>query len=177
MYWFCVIIAIVLCYSLFELCLWIVEGIDGMLIYRLFFKHKKIYRLCRVRRVDSYIPNEHNPHRINEFPTISFKQFEDFYNVNPESWELYKCFVRKNKNNDMMLTFTYPEYRKYQKFYERVQENQQIARELALLKQKTDRQNEIMYNVLEAVQQDIDAVREEYKKSYDDYIKLTKELM
>ena len=62
-------------------------------------------------QIDSYIDK-----KTKNFPTITFEQFKDFYSLNPESWSLRECRVVKDNNDELSLTFTYQEWKKYKKF-------------------------------------------------------------
>lgn len=106
--------------------------------------------------------------QIKEFPTISFKQFEQFYYLNPESWTLKDCRVFKNNDNSLSFTFTYTEWLKYLKFKKHIASNKEkqatYERTIREMKVKDDTTRKI----LEAVQQDIDNIR---SKAQDDIAK------
>lgn len=106
--------------------------------------------------------------QIKEFPTISFKQFEQFYYLNPESWTLKDCRVFKNNDNALSFTFTYTEWLKYLKFKKHIVSNKEkqatYERTIREMKVKDDTTRKI----LEAVQQDIDDIR---SKAQDDIAK------
>ena len=114
--------------------------------------------------------------QIKEFPTISFKQFEQFYYLNPDSWTLKDCRVFKNNDNALSFTFTYFEWLKYLKFKKHIVSNKEkqatYERTIREMKVKDDTTRKI----LEAVQQDIDNIRSEAQKNVSDAIELASEV-
>ena len=104
--------------------------------------------------------------KVKDFPTITFNQFKDFYSLNPESWSLKDCRVVKDNNDELSLTFTYPEWKKYKKFKEQVEEEKKNQQE-RLENQKREKEKvETTKKVLEAVQKDIDKIRAEAEKEF-----------
>lgn len=105
---------------------------------------------------------------IKDFPTITFAQFKDFYCLNPESWSLKNCRVVKNNDDELSLTFTYPEWKKYQKFKEQVEEEKKQQQE-RMANQKIEKEKvSTTRKVLEAVQKDIDNIRAEAEKEFEE---------
>ena len=106
--------------------------------------------------------------KIKDFPTITFDQFKDFYLLNPESWSLRDCRVVKDNNDELSLTFTYKEWKKYKKFKEQVAEEKKQQQE-RLANQKIEKEKvETTKKVLEAVQKDIDKIRAEAEKEFEE---------
>lgn len=105
---------------------------------------------------------------IKDFPTITFDQFKDFYLLNPESWSLKDCRVVKDNNDELSLTFTYQEWKKYKKFKEQVAEEKRLQQE-RIANQKLEKEKvETTKKVLEAVQKDIDKIRAEAEKELEE---------
>ena len=106
--------------------------------------------------------------KTKDFPTIAFNQFKDFYSLNPESWSLRECRVIKDNNDELSLTFTYQEWKKYKKFKEQVEEEKEQQKE-RLANQKAEKEKvETTRKVLEAVQKDIDNIRAEAEKEFQE---------
>ena len=106
--------------------------------------------------------------KISEFPTITFQQFKDFYNLNPDSWTLKRCRVYKNDDNELSFTFTYDEWKKYVKFKAQIEKQKEEQR---LAKEEIDRrkqQNKITVKILEEVQKDIDHIRAQSIKNFNE---------
>lgn len=160
-------------YCIIEIISFIFDGLDGTLTYHLLFHKKSEYNSSRDICVDKYgwyLSNK----KIKEFPTINFEQFRDFYYLNKDSWDLYEYFVQKDKNKNMVMTFTYPEWRKYHKFYVQVQKNKEREKENQKQQEISKEKNKIARCVLESVQKDIDAIRAEQQKDLDEAIELVK---
>lgn len=106
--------------------------------------------------------------KVKDFPTITFNQFKDFYSLNPESWSLKDCRVVKDNNDELSLTFTYQEWKKYKKFKDQVNEEKARQRE-RIANQKLEKEKvETTKKVLEAVQKDIDKIRADAKKEFEE---------
>lgn len=103
--------------------------------------------------------------KVCEFPQISFLQFKDFYSLNPDSWNLCKCRVYKNNNDELSFTFTYPEWKKYIKFKNELDKKAEEDRRIKEEIQSKNKQNEIAIRILEEVQKDIERVRAESQKN------------
>lgn len=154
----------------------ILDGPTGTLVYHLLFRHKSGYKNSRDTYADAdYFGYSRFPHqKIKEFPTINFEQFRDFYYLNKDSWDLYEYFVQKDKNKNMVMTFTYPEWRKYHKFYVQVQKNKEREKENQKQQEITKEKNRIARCVLESVQKDIDVIRAEQQQDLNEAIELVK---
>ena len=106
--------------------------------------------------------------RTKDFPTITFKQFKDFYSINPESWSLRECRVVKDNNDELSLTFTYQEWKKYKKFKDQVAKEKKQQQE-RMENQKLEKEKvETTRKVLEAVQKDIDNIRAAAEKEFEE---------
>lgn len=119
--------------------------------------------------VDWYNPEDHSkPYycrrkvycKLCELPKISFKQFESFYQLNPDSWYLYPDRVCKDDNTQLSFTFSYKDWKSYQKFRDKIAKEEEQKAEAEKQKKILDRQNEITINILTEVQKDIDAIRQ-----------------
>lgn len=110
----------------------------------------------------------YNDKKIKDFPTITFDQFKDFYCLNPESWSLHDCRVVKDNNNELSCTFTYEEWKKYKKFKKQIEEEKERKREL-LANQKLEKEKaETTRKILESVQKDIDKIRADAEKNFEE---------
>ncbi len=139
------------------------------------FKNKIDYNMYQNRTV--YVPRgdgrcDITP--IKNFPTITFKQFLDFYYLNPDSWILKECRVYKNNNNRLSFTFTYPEWKKYKKWCEQKEKEKENQRKHEQELEAIKKQNEITRQILEEVQKDIDRTRKKSEKEINETIKLIK---
>lgn len=106
--------------------------------------------------------------KIKDFPTISLDQLKDFYYLNPKSWSLQDCRVVKDNNDELSFTFTYDEWKKYKKFKEQIEEEDKRKQEL-LANQKLEKEKtETTRKILESVQKDIDKIRAESEKEFEE---------
>lgn len=105
---------------------------------------------------------------IKDFPTITFDQFKDFYLLNPESWSLKDCRVVKDNNDELSLTFTYQEWKKYKKFKEQVAEEKRLQQERIANQKLEKEKTETTRKILESVQKDIDKIRAESEKEFEE---------
>lgn len=142
-----------------------------------FFIDFKDYKYAMSR--ESYIRQKENwrwerTKKLSEYPIFSYKSFKDFYNLNPASWDLYEYFAVKNKDTSLIMVFSYKDWRQYNKFrkaLEKEEANRQANKEI---KEKLEFQNEITQKIIEAVQADIDATREEAQRNFDEATQLIK---
>lgn len=112
--------------------------------------------------------------RLNNYPTITFSQFKDFYYVNPNSWELYEYFVRKDRSRNLIMIFEYPEWKEYNKFRKQIEKEKEEAKANKKKQEAVEYQNEVTRKILESVQRDIDAIRAESMKNFDEASNLIK---
>ena len=111
---------------------------------------------------------------LKDYPTITFSQFKDFYYVNPSSWELYEYFVRKDRNRNLIMIFEYPEWKEYNKFRKQLEKDKKAAAENKKKQEAVQYKNEVTKKILESVQRDIDAIRAENQKAFDEAARLIK---
>lgn len=141
--------------------------------FNVFFKQKRKYKESRNKKPEAYgwfLPGT----KLKEFPTITFNQFKDFYYLNPDSWNLYEYFVRKDRNNDMIMTFEWEEWKLYNKFYKQLEKEKESIQKNKENKKIIEKQNMITRNILESVQRDIDRIRNEQYKNIDTAAELIK---
>ena len=112
--------------------------------------------------------------KVKDFPTISFNQFKDFYYLNQNSWTLKDCRVYKNNDNNLSFTFTYPDYKKYKKFKKQLEDDEKNRAANKKMQDDLMYQNETTRKILEEVQKDIDRVRAESQKGFDEAAELIK---
>lgn len=106
--------------------------------------------------------------KMKDFPTITFEQFKDFYSLNPESWSLRECRVVKDNKDELSLTFTYQEWKKYKKFKEQIAEEERQQQERATSQKIEKEKVETTKKVLEAIQKDIDNIRAAAEKEFEE---------
>ena len=105
---------------------------------------------------------------LKEFPCISFSRFYNFYCVNPDSWDIDKYRVYKDRDNNLSFVFEYKEWKKYDKWRKQIEKE----KELIALNKKNQKiakeKDEITLKILESVQKDIDAAFNESKKKFNE---------
>lgn len=162
---------IIICIIIFgshELIFWD----DGAWIQRLFRKRKE-YKDALNSSVNRYSWS-FECKKLKEYPTITFSQFQDFYYVNPNSWQLYEYFVKKDNDRNLIMIFEYPEWKKYNKFCKQLEKDKEAAKENKKKQEIIEHQNEVTRRILESVQRDIDAIRAENEKNFNDAADLIK---
>ena len=112
--------------------------------------------------------------RLKEFPTFSFKSFKDFYYLNPESWKLYDYYVVKNNDVELIMIFTYQDWKKYQKFKNQLAAEKANREANKAMMKKLEFQDETTRKIIQAVQKDIDNAREEAQRNFDEATQLIK---
>ena len=132
------------------------------------YNNKQDETICFYTNEEDWRLRRYVEKKIKDLPTISLEQFKDFYHLNPDSWSLRFCRVVKDNNDELSFTFTYPEWKKYQKFREQVEEENKNQQE-RLKTQKLEKEKvETTKKVLEAVQKDIDKIRAEAEKEFEE---------
>lgn len=154
----------------------LVDGEDSF-VYKFIAKHTKLG--YNKEQEDDVLIGYYNWRakkikKVKEFPTISFKQFKDFYYLNPNSWVLENCRVYKNGDNNLSFTFTYSDYKKYKKFKKQIENDEKNRVANKKMQDILMYQDEITRQILEEVQKDIDRIRKESEKEIDEATKLIK---
>lgn len=111
---------------------------------------------------------------VRDFPTIEFNQFKGFYYLNPSSWTLFECRVAKNNLDELSFTFTFDEWLKYKKWHKQIEKEKEEKLKRAKEQEAIRSKNETTQLILEAVQKDIDRIREESEKNINEAADLIK---
>lgn len=168
-------------YILYDLSTLIVCGFRETLTYYIFFYQRYEYKDAQEEYIDlprtRYDPASYlmsHTKKLKEFPTITFSQFKDFYYLNPDSWTLCDYYVYKDHRKDLILTFDYKEWKKYNQWYERLQRDKEIEYMIKKRSEISKWQDETTVKILEAVQKDIDKIRAESNKNFEEAAELIK---
>lgn len=113
--------------------------------------------------------------KLSEFPFILFSQFYDFYCVSPDSWSLKEYRVYKDNDDELSFVFEYEEWKKYNKWYKQIQKEKEIAAINKKNQEIMEEKNRTARKILESVQKDIDAIRQESHKNISEASKLISE--
>ena len=134
---------------------------------------------------------------INKLPTLSFKQFKSFYQVNPDCWYYFndedKYVIYKNRvkavrdypyypryNSPYTFVFehafrieNYQEYRLFVKFFEDIKKEKQKEVNRIRKKEREEESKDRLIAILESVNEDIDKVikeKEEVEKKHQNEV-------
>jgi len=108
---------------------------------------------------------------VKELPTLPVEKFEGFYSVSPNKWSLEHGVAYKIENDQYVsgIAFRpYSNYVKYEKFRkEKLEERQKMNADAADLKTR-QLQEKLLTVALESVQNDINILREQARKEYEE---------
>ena len=106
-------------------------------------------------------------------PKISFQLFYDFYSLSPNTWKLNEEYVEKLTPNEILkFTFIKKDYRKYQKFFNRLKKKDK-AEENFKIQQYENKQ---MIKLLEVVQEEINTIKAQSVREIEDSTKTMMEI-
>lgn len=168
-------------YLIVDLICLCTEGYRNTLFYTVFFNQRGVYEIAQEQHVDlprtrydaaSYFIS--NTKKLKEFPTITFSQFKDFYYLNPDSWTLCDYYAYKEHRKDLSVTFEYKEWKKYNKWHEQLQRDKALECMLKKMREVSKWQDETTIKILESVQRDIDNIRAESNKNFEEAAELIK---
>ena len=102
---------------------------------------------------------------LTSFPKIKFTQFQKFYSVNPDRWDLNSDYVScyTNKQNCVCLRFGFVDYYRYKLWHRNIIKNK--------FNQEATKQ---MSEVIAAVKQDIAASEAKAKQMQDEFLNTLK---
>lgn len=176
-----IILSMILIIILLDLLSAICIGFRNTITCRIFvqkrYKYKDAQEACvelpRTRYdADSYCISHRK--QLKEFPTITFSQFQDFYYLNPDSWTLLDYSVYKNHSKDLTFTFKYKEWKKYNKWHQQIKKDEEKQRDIIKARKVSEWQDKTTVKILEAIQKDIDKIRAESSKNFNEAAKLIK---
>lgn len=124
-----------------------------------FYHRDKLYSYC-----GRYL-------KVKELPTLPIEKFKDFYSISPNKWSLEQGVAYKIENDQFVsgIAFRpYSNYMKYEKFRkEKFEERQKMNADAADLKTR-QLQKKLLTVALESVQNDINILREQARKEYEE---------
>lgn len=176
-----ILLGFFVCYLIVDLICLCTEGYRETLFYTLFLYKKGDYEIAQEEHVNlprtrydaaSYLTS--NTRKLKEFPAITFSQFKDFYYLNPDSWTLCDYYAYKDHRKDLSVTFKYKEWKKYNKWHEQLQRDRTLECMLKKTREISKWQDETTIKILESVQRDIDNIRAESNKNFEEAAELIK---
>lgn len=107
----------------------------------------------------------------NHHPKLSYKQFIDYYWINPDKWILYDNYVQYNYYNyrTKSFSFSFVDQIKYQKFKRNIEKTKKKM-------EWSKAHNESYRILLEGVQKDIDKLRKQSEDELNQATKTMKEV-
>lgn len=129
----------------------------------------------------SFLPNLSASDKSCPFPLFTYKEFEDYFYLNPEKWKLeedskYYCFsyVKEDKNcrynsERLYITLSKSDYKKAYKLYKDYAENKERI-------EIEDRRNKNKLKFLTSIKKDIEEIQEQSDKEIEDAKKTSQEV-
>lgn len=109
--------------------------------------------------------------KVGDFPKIKYRDFLNIYKINPKEYELEDGYVKRNgKGKDIVFSFTYFGYFKYQSFRKR---------KLKIMQKEGKRkeQVEMLKSVIEEVEKDIEMHKNKSKENVEFAKKIMKDIV
>ena len=151
-----------------------------------YYTSYKNYKKLKIENCDSevYRIPEGNywlarPLEIKELPSLPIEKFKSFYYINSKSWVLKKGIAYKYENGRAIsgLFFTpYSNYLAYEKFRKEIVEENNRLKKQEKENKTNELQKELLTIALESVQKDIDNIREEAYRQYEEAVDSTLEV-
>lgn len=105
-------------------------------------------------------------------PKLEFKKFYDFRSLSPDTWCIEEDYVFKVTPEEVLkFTFEGKEYRKYMKFYKKYRNNLEFEQNKIEQRNKHQYDNKQTIKLLEAVQEEINAIKAQSVKEIEDSTK------
>lgn len=161
----------------------IISAIYWLIFKPLFSKNKKnrkAYKEIMSRRSDIYFRKNNwegwRYLKVEELPTLDAEKFKNYYNVNPDSWHLEMGIAYKRGDGarhgwiSAIAFRPYSNFLKYEKFRKEI-EDERTKRNLDaadLEVRKT--QDQLLTIAIESIQKDIDDLRNQALKEYEEAI-------
>lgn len=119
-----------------------------------------------------------------DLPKLEFKKFYDFYSLSPNTWIVEKDYVIKleDKNYEeddsepLAFTFIGREYRKYMRFYNKMVNEAEMKKYKVRMKRKQKYNNQQTIKLLEAVQEEINAMKAQSVREINESAKTMMEI-
>ena len=121
---------------------------------------------------------------FSNMPRLKFSQFQNFYNVNPEAWnifengnepEIWLCPWRYEKYQDEVYAISWESFKEFKQYYRWAKKQRKLSMEIAENKKQREilaHKDKNLEEILKLVQHDIDEAQANLAKAVNDTVEL-----